>query len=162
MKKGKKPREPLSFVETMRKLIHAGISGSAVPNRQSDDEISLSPLEERAQRILGIVNRNDRPPYNMLFFVMYDIESNKVRRQVAKYLLRKGCTRVQRSMFVADLAMSEYDTIRKDLTEVQAAYENKDSILIVPISSDYLRSMKIIGQQIALDIIMHNKNTLFF
>ena len=83
MKKGKKPREPLSFVETMRKLVHAGISGSAVPNRQSDDEISLSPLEERAQRILGIVNRNDRPPYNMLFFVMYDIESNKVRRQVA-------------------------------------------------------------------------------
>ena len=162
MKKGKKPREPLSFVETMRKLIHAGISGSAVPNRQSDDEISLSPLEERAQRILGIVNRNDRPPYNMLFFVMYDIESNKVRRQVAKYLLRKGCTRVQRSIFLADLAMSEYDTIRKDLTEVQAAYENKDSILIVPISSDYLRSMKIIGQQIALDIIMHNKNTLFF
>ena len=49
-----------------------------------------------------------------------------------------------------------------DLTEVQSTYENEDSILIVPISSEYLRSMKIIGQKIELDIIMHNKNTLFF
>ena len=58
--------------------------------------------------------------------------------------------------------MSEYDSIRKDLAEVQAAYENNDSILIVPISADYLRSMKVIGQKIELDIIMHNKNALFF
>lgn len=93
---------------------------------------------------------------------MYDIASNKVRHQVVKYLQRKGCTRVQRSIFLADLGMDEYDCIRKDLAEVQAVYENKDSILIVPISSDYLRSMKIIGQKIELDIIMHNKNTLFF
>lgn len=52
--------------------------------------------------------------------------------------------------------------IRKDLTAVQAAYDNNDSILIVPISSDYLKAMKIIGQKIELDVIMHNKNTLFF
>ena len=90
------------------------------------------------------------------------IESNKVRNQVAKYLIRKGCTRVQRSIFLADLANSEYNSIRQDLAEVQAAYDNKDSILIVPISTDYLQSMKIIGQKIELDIIMHNKNTLFF
>ena len=93
---------------------------------------------------------------------MYDIESDKVRHQVVKYLQRKGCTRVQRSIFLADLAMSEYDGIRKDLAEVQAAYENNDSILIVPISADYLRSMKVIGQKVELDVIMHNKNTLFF
>ena len=98
----------------------------------------------------------------MLFFVMYDIESNKVRRLVANYLQRKGCVRIQRSIFLADLDAKEYNTIRMDLTEVQSAYENEDSILIVPISSEYLRSMKIIGQKIELDIIMHNKNTLFF
>ena len=98
----------------------------------------------------------------MLFFVMYDIESNKVRRLVANYLQRKGCVRIQRSIFLADLDAKEYNTIRMDLTEVQSTYENEDSILIVPISSEYLRSMKIIGQKIELDIIMHNKNTLFF
>ncbi len=124
--------------------------------------LDLSSLDERIKRILGLVNRTNRPASNMLFFVMYDIESDKVRHQVVKYLQRKGCTRVQRSIFLADLAMSEYDGIRKDLAEVQAAYENNDSILIVPISADYLRSMKVIGQKVELDVIMHNKNTLFF
>lgn len=154
----KKPRKALTFVEKMQKFIHAGISGSAVPNRLDGHAEDLSSLDERIKKVLGIVNRVNRPASNMLFFVMYDIESNKVRHQVVKYLQRKGCMRVQR----ADLSMSEYDSIRKDLAEVQAAYENNDSILIVPISADYLRSMKVIGQKIELDIIMHNKNTLFF
>ena len=158
----KKSRKTLTFVEKMQKFIHAGISGSVVPNRLDGYAEELSSLDERVKRVIGIVNQIKRPASNMLFFVMYDIESNKVRHQVVKYLQRKGCMRVQRSIFLADLPMSEYDCIRKDLAEVQAAYENNDSILIVPISADYLRSMKIIGQKIELDIIMHNKNTLFF
>ena len=98
----------------------------------------------------------------MLFFVMYDIESNKVRNQVAKYLLRKECFRVQRSIFLADLNNQDYEQIRLDLSEVQACYDNHDSIMIVPISTDFLRSMKIIGKSIYIDIIMNSKNTLFF
>ncbi len=162
MARKKEGKPPLSFAEVMRKLVHAGISGSSVPNRQPNELEEISTLDERIAMVLGIVNRADRPSSNMLFFVMYDIESNKVRYQVAKYLLRKSCIRIQRSIFLAELVVEEYDHIRSDLAEVQAAYENKDSILIVPISPDYLRSMKIIGQKIALDIIMRNKNTLFF
>ncbi len=158
----RKKKEPPSFVEKMQKFIHAGISGSAVPNRIDNDLDNLSSLEERVSKVLGIVNRSNRSATSMLFFVMYDIESNKVRNQVVKYLQRKGCVRVQKSIFLADLEIAEYNNIRNDLAEVQAAYENKDSILVVPISSDYLRSMKIIGQKIELDVIMHSKNTLFF
>ncbi len=158
----RKKKEPPSFVEKMQKFIHAGISGSAVPNRIDNDLDNLSSLEERVSKVLGIVNRSNRSATSMLFFVMYDIESNKVRNQVVKYLQRKGCVRVQKSIFLADLEITEYNNIRNDLAEVQAAYENKDSILVVPISSDYLRSMKIIGQKIELDVIMHSKNTLFF
>ena len=152
----------MTFVEKMHKFIQAGISGSVVPNRPNNNWDNIPSLEERVQKVLGIVNRKDRAPSNMLFFVMYDIESNKVRRLVANYLQRKGCMRIQRSIFLADLSMADYDSIRNDLAEVQAAYENKDSILVVPISPDYLRSMKIIGQKIELDIILHNTNTLFF
>lgn len=158
----RKKKEPPSFVEKMQKFIHAGISGSAVPNRIDNDLDNLSSLEERVSKVLGIVNRSNRSATSMLFFVMYDIESNKVRNQVVKYLQRKGCVRVQKSIFLADLEITEYNNIRNDLAEIQAAYENKDSILVVPISSDYLRSMKIIGQKIELDVIMHSKNTLFF
>lgn len=66
------------------------------------------------------------------------------------------------NIFLADTSHEKYDKIRNVLTDVQALYENNDSILVVPISTDYLKSMKIIGKQIDVDIIMRNKSTLFF
>ena len=62
----------------------------------------------------------------------------------------------------AQTPSEKYEQIRNDLTEVQAAYENLDSILVVPISTDYLKSMKIIGKNISVDVITKSKNTLFF
>lgn len=158
----RKKKEPPGFVEVMRKFNRAGIQGSAVPNRITTNQDELTTLEERVEKVLGIVKRDNRPAGNMIFFVMYDIEDDKVRRHVFKYLLRKGCYRVQRSVFLADLPNSSYDQIRKDLVEVQAAYENNDSILVVPISTDFLTAMKIIGQTIDVDIITKKRNTLFF
>ena len=99
---------------------------------------------------------------DMLFFVLYDIESNKVRNQVSKYLLKKGCFRIQRSVFLAELSPERYSQIKSDLAEVQACYDNKDSILIVPVSTELLNAMKIIGKSINIDIITRSKNTLFF
>lgn len=157
----KQPKPP-DFIEIMRKITHAGISKSPIPNRQPANIDKLPTLEERVSLIMGIANASKQQDGYMLFFVMYDIESNKVRTQVVKYLQRKGCTRVQKSIFLANLPNSVYNEIRTDLTEVQAAYENNDSILVVPVSTDMLRSMKIIGQNIEIDVITHSKNSLFF
>lgn len=155
-------KKELSFVEKMRKFSRAGIPGSLSPNRTTGNIEGLTSLEERISFLLNIVKRNKRPPNNMLFFVMYDIESTKVRNQIVKYLLKNGCTRVQKSIFLADLPFNIYEQIRSDLSEVQQCYENNDSILIVPISTDYLKSMKVIGQSLDIDLIMNSKNTLFF
>lgn len=154
-------KEASDYIAILKKLNHSGLSGSPPPNRTKVYTEALEPIEERVRRILGLVNKN-RKATNMLFFVMYDIENNKVRRYIVKYLQRKGCTRVQRSIFLADLDSTVYEEIKKDMTEVQAAYENADSILIVPISTDYLKAMKIIGQNISVDIITRMRNTLFF
>ncbi len=162
MKEKKEKKAKLSFVQILQKLARAGVQGSVVPNRTTNSLDTLPELEHRIEQIFGIVNNTKRPAGNMLFFVMYDIESNKVRYQVVKYLLKKGCTRVQKSIFLADLDASTYETIKSDLTEVQACYENNDSILIVPVSTDHLKAMKVIGQKIEIDIITHSKNTLFF
>ena len=159
-KKGKKPE--LTFVEKMQKLARAGLSGSACPNPLSGGVDELPSIDERVSQMLHIINDLHRKPTNMLFFVMYDIESNKVRNQVVKYLIKKGCVRVQKSIFLADLDTSVYEEIRSDLAEVQEAYENQDSILIVPLSTDYLRAMKVIGKSVNLDIITHSRSTLFF
>jgi CRISPR-associated protein Cas2 len=157
-----KKKPEVGFVELMRKFKRAGIEGSASPNRTVNDYADLPSLELRIEKILGLVNRDNRPASNMIFFVMYDIEDNKVRRYVANYLIKCGCSRVQRSIFLADLPNAKYDQIRNDLTQVQATYENMDSILIVPLSTDYLTAMRVIGQTIDVDIITHRKNTLFF
>lgn len=160
----------LSLAAMLKKQLHAGISDNnqqigKVSAPESDDEAddaSLPSLAERVKEILGIANNPNRNKTNMLFFVMYDIESNKVRQHVAKYLLKMGCHRIQNSIFLADLSHERYDKIRSDLTEVQALYDNNDSILVIPISTDYLRSMKIIGKQVDVDVIMKSKTTLFF
>lgn len=68
----------------------------------------------------------------------------------------------QKSIFLANLSMEKYEQIKRDMVEVQSLYENHDSIIVCPVSSDILRSMKIIGQNISLDVITHSKNTLFF
>jgi len=143
-------------VEQRRKYV--SLSGSRFC---PEDDVQVSTLPERIERILGILNTSDKST-DMIFFVMYDIESSKVRRYLFKYLVSMGCHNVQRSVFLARLSPEKYQRIRSDLAEVQARYKNNDSIMIVPVSVDYMKSMSIIGQQVDMDVIMKNKNTIFF
>ena len=94
-----KKKKPISFVEKMKKFSKAGIVGSKSPNRTAGNLEDLKTLEERLQFLLNIVKQPKRPSHYMLFFVMYDIESNRVRNQIVKYLIRTGCTRVQNQSF---------------------------------------------------------------
>jgi CRISPR-associated protein Cas2 len=149
------------FAEKMLKRYSAGLSAESPDLKQVVNLDDLPLLESRVSEVLQIVKRK-HDKSRMLFFVMYDIESNKVRNQIVKYLIRKGCFRVQKSIFLADLEHAVYQEIKDDLADVQACYENEDSILVVPISTDYLQAMRIIGKNINLDLVLKNKNTLFF
>lgn len=157
----RKKRPPLSLAAQAKKLLESGIGGSPkVENKEPSD--SLSPLEDRIKDLLGLTESRKKRQDRMLFFVMYDIESNKVRRLVCKYLIREGCSRVQRSIFLADLPIDTYARIKNDLAEIQTLYDNEDSIIVLPVSTDYLKMMKVIGKTVDVDIITHTKNTLFF
>jgi len=155
-------KHDVSAEEILQRIVQAGVKDNEIIKRCSEDEESqLDSLPDRIKKLLTISD-NQRKCTDMLFFVMYDIAHNKVRNMVAKYLIKRGCYRIQKSIFLADLPPEDFNKIKSDLAEVQAAYDNNDSILIVPISTDYLKSMKIIGQNIDVDLIMRNKNTLFF
>lgn len=155
-------KHEIGFVEKMKKFSRAGMPHPHSPNRNLGKMDEMLSLDERIKRLLHIIQQPNRPANHMIFFVMYDIESTKVRNQIAKYLLREGCTRVQKSIFLADLPLATYERMRGELAEVQQCYENNDSILIVPISTDYLQSMKVIGQTLDVDLILKTRNTLFF
>jgi CRISPR-associated protein Cas2 len=154
-------KKVVPFAEKMLKRYASGLPERTPDLGKAVNLGDLPSLDLRVAEVLQIVKRK-HDKNRMLFFVMYDIESNKVRNQVVKYLLRKGCFRVQKSIFLADLEHAAYQEIRNDLAEVQACYENEDSILVVPISTDYLQAMKIIGKNVDVDLVLKNKNTLFF
>ena len=156
-----KKKKELTFSEKLRKIKKAGLEGTPEIREKTETD-PLMPLDERIEQILGIVKRLDKNSNKMIYFVMYDIENNKVRTQVAKYLIKKGCTRVQKSIFLANTNRAVYNEIKTDLKDVQECYENNDSILLVPVSTDEIKAMKIIGQNIDFDLILQNKNTLFF
>jgi len=159
----KKKSPELTFIERLRRVKAAGIFNYKPVNQLSgDEEDVIEDLPSRVQKVLGIFNNASTNSKSMIYFVMYDIENNKIRTYIAKYLLQKGCTRVQKSIFLADTERKVFDEIHKTLKEVQELYDNQDSVMFVPVSTDQIKAMKLIGQNIDFDLVLHNKNTLFF
>ena len=158
-KKRKDTRQ--SFIEGLRKIKQAGIDNVNPINKdpQSDE---LESIDVRVKRILNIFPGKSQKASDMIYFIMYDIENNKVRTYIAKYLIKKGCTRIQKSIFLAESDRKTFDDIHSTLKEVQDVYENNDSIFLVPVSTDEIKAMKMIGQNVDFDVVLSNKNTLFF
>lgn len=152
-----KPKKLNSLSKILR-VENAGIN--SMPVKQNVD--SCASLEFRIREILLLLNKNKFKSDDMIFFVMYDITNNKVRTQIAKYLIDKSCVRVQKSIFLVKASRPVFKEISDTLLEIQAMYENKDSILIVPVSTDEINAMKIIGENVDFDLVLKNKNTMFF
>lgn len=151
-----------NYIIETRLIQKAGQSGSTNIGGNVGMNDDIPTLTERIRQILKIISTSETKPGYMICFIMYDISSNKVRTIISKFLLNRGCTRIQKSIFMASLPSDTVKDIETKLTEIQKMYENNDSILIVPLSDDYARAMKIIGQEVSLDLILHDKNTLFF
>lgn len=158
----KKKRLELTLRQQIEKKLSAGIREDNPPISQESRCGEMVSLEERVGHILGLINRPLRKKTSMTYFIMYDIENDKVRHLVHKFLIKKGCTRIQRSIFLADTPHEVYDEIKTSLADIQSFYKNEDSIIIVPISTDYIKAMRVIGQSIDIDLILKNKTTLFF
>lgn len=164
-KKVKKGKQELSFVEKMLMHKKAGFThtgASYETTKSEDDKDQLEDLSVRIKKILEISQRNHLNASDMLYFIMYDIENNKVRTAISKYLIKNSCQRVQKSIFFAESKRAVFNKIHADLKAIQEMYENTDSIFFVPVSTDQLRAMKIIGQNTDFDLVIGSKNTLFF
>ena len=90
------------------------------------------------------------------------VHPSTISREYRRNAMPKGGYIDTKAQAQAEAPTDVFQQIQSDLAEVQQAYENKDSIIVLPITTDYLRMMKIIGQHIAVDVITHNKSTLFF
>jgi len=158
----KKKRVPLTFLQKLKKVKAAGLTHQRPPDQFDSSIGEISTIDDRINRIFELYRENQNNPNKMIFFIMYDIENNKVRTHIAKYLKKKGCVRVQKSIFLASAERVVFNEIHTTIKEVQEVYDNNDSIFFVPVSVDQLRAMKIVGHSINYELILGNRNTLFF
>lgn len=147
-------------LKELARLRKAAISGGDVICGPRVDVDGLPSLQQRLAKIFGFMRDSDKKPGKMTFFVMYDIASDKVRTLVAKYLERLGLSRVQKSVFMGCADAKVYDTPKENLAEVQAAYANDDSIIVIPVSADMTKSMQLIGRELDIDIITQSHNLI--
>jgi|AntRauTorckE5430_2_1112549.scaffolds.fasta_scaffold13578_2 CRISPR-associated protein Cas2 len=154
----KKKTPPIELFDLRNRGVDTKLSTEEPP--QTDER---TPLPIRVQQLIDFLSiENHKAPEEMYCFIMYDIEDNKVRRLVAKYLEKKGCMRVQKSIFFAKLHRKHYREITQTLKEIQDAYLNNDSILTLPVGEDMLNSLLIIGKELTYEFNRDQPNTLFF
>lgn len=161
-------KKEYTFSEKMALLKRAGLNTSLAkaevePVLPGDNEVTpLGTLPERIKQMLDIIQSSPIKATDMLSLIMYDIEDNKVRTLIAKYLTEKGCIRIQKSVYMLRAEVKLYREITETLKEVQQCYDNKDSILLVPIPANTPGSMQIIGKDLQIDTLVNKPNVLFF
>jgi len=80
----------------------------------------------------------------MLTWVIYDITKDKTRTKIAKRCLDFGLYRVQKSVFLGDLASNRIDEII--LASQELMDPKTDSIYVFPMCREDFDKVRIIGQ----------------
>ena len=121
------------------------------------------PIQDKVNYIMQWLSIKSRVKNKyMLFMIMYDIQDNKIRTHIAKYLIRKGCMRIQKSIYLAKGSKKLMHQISETLGEINEAYENEDSIFVLPIPQEKFNNMKVIGKNIAFEIVTEPKSVYIF
>lgn len=157
----KTPKPEITFPERLRRIRESGLQSAGLRGYMRDSERLLPDLAERVRLIENFVRRqSENNGTDMLFFVMYDIEDHKVRRHLAKYLIKNGCTRMQKSVFLGNAAPKKYREIAETLEEVNSLYENGDSILILPVTKENMVQLNVIGKDLNYKMVAAPPNVL--
>ena len=153
-----KKKIKLSLAELIRRCKNAGISEDIHLKQQTSID-PLGSLEERIKNIETML-RKDYHSGEKPYFLMYDIEDNKVRRQIAKYLKTKGFVRIQKSVYLAWLPTKIHNEVSQDLKEINSYYENADSIIIIPAMAEILQRTLLIGKEVEFQMDVANAHTI--
>lgn len=158
----RRPKQPpLALFDEKHILKVSGLVPLPAPDLP--DDLATQPLPVRIQQLIEILQKAAiKPPEDMYCFIMYDIQNNKVRTLIAKYLEKKGCLRVQKSVFFAQMHRKLYREISEVLKEIQQSYDNQDSIVMLPVGEDMLNNLLAIGQEFEFELSAVPRNTLFF
>ena len=147
----------------MMKIKRAGLSNSKqLVETNLDNNLDLLEISERVKEIIKIMSNKKKIFNNSVFtFITYDIEDNKIRGHISKYLQRQGLVRVQYSVYFGDIGRATFNEVKNTLKTINDMYKNQDSIFIIPVGEDVLNKTKVIGKNIDFEVIAEVRNTLF-
>ena len=149
----------------MAALGKAGLKYSDSMRPENDIAKQAEGLErgERLKKLIELLHKTrDMKPGNVLTFIMYDIENNRIRRYISKYLEKQGYIRVQKSVFFGNVPRALHKQVCETLKEVNEKYENGDSLMFLPISIDMFHNLKVVGKNLDYELVVEEKSTLFF
>lgn len=92
----------------------------------------------------------------MNYFISYDIQGDKLRSKIAKFLLRNACERIQKSVFLApNYSTKEFNLFLDALTLLlKNNIQEKDTLLIFPSQRQQLVSAISFGDKTSLDAFL--------
>ena len=96
----------------------------------------------------------------MLIWVIYDIQSDKIRNKIARKCRNIGLYRVQKSVFLGTIEENRLDEMKiefEDMIEV-----DKDSIYVFPMSKDELKKAGLLGQAFDRELVKDDVISKFF
>lgn len=149
----------------MQRLYMAGLkdSDALLPDPRKRTELEQLEREQRLEKLMQILHKNrEMKTGYILTFIMYDIENNRIRRYISKYLEKKGYVRVQKSVFFGNVPRALHKQVCVTLKEVNEKYDNGDSLMFLPISIDMFNNLKVVGKNLSYELTVEQKSTLIF
>lgn len=159
MNTGKKRPSP---EEILLKLAAATLSSEGALFHLQDEEAASGRLKALRYSVSILTKPIQMKPGNQLALIMYDIEDHKVRKYIADFLERKGYVRIQKSVFFGNVPRKTNLEVYGILKEINSTYKNGDSILFLPIGTDNITNLKLVGKNINFETMVNRPNTLFF
>ncbi|MCT4595719.1 MAG: CRISPR-associated endonuclease Cas2 [Anaeromicrobium sp.] len=96
----------------------------------------------------------------MLVWVIYDIVSDKTRRNVIKVCKNTGLYRVQKSVFLGNVEDNELDELKIRLEDMVSLEE--DSVYVFPMSKKNFNRAGLIGQAFDKELVSNEIISKFF
>ena len=95
----------------------------------------------------------------MICWVIYDIENDKTRQQVAKYCKQAWLYRVQLSVFLGKLEATRKDTLHLQIEELINA--DRDKVYLFPMTKQELQQTVLLGQAFDRKLVTDQVKALF-
>ncbi len=149
--------------EILFRLMRSGLTSETTLFKLEEENQGSNNRKGQLKKVIRFISKPiHMKPGNILALIMYDIEDHRVRKYIADYLERKSYVRIQKSIFFGNVSRKAHEQVYEALKKINGKYKNGDSILFLPVGTDNISNLKLVGKNINFETMVNKPNTLFF